>query len=89
VLGRVNERESMSENRIARFRVRKHMDGKPEFTLEISYDDAKGDGVVSVRPLGSRLEYTYPLSGVGEIVQAKHAKFLAQQKGISVPRARR
>lgn len=79
----------MSDNRIARFRVKKHMDGKPEFTFEVSYDEAKGDGVVSVRPLGSRLEYTWPLGEVGEIVQAKHAKYLAQQKGIAVPKAGR
>jgi len=79
----------MSDNRVARFRIKKHMDGKPEFTLEINYDEVKGDGVMSVRPLGSRLEYTWQLSGVGEIVQAKHAKFLTQQKGIAVPRARR
>lgn len=79
----------MSEGRVARFRVRVHMDGKPEATVEVTEKAGGEDFVVGVRPLGSRLEYTLLLSEVALIVQARHAKFLAAQKGINVPKARR
>lgn len=75
--------------RNARFRVQTHLDGKPEVTLEVSYDSAKSDGVVSVRPLHSRMEYTALLSDVAQFVAARHAKMLVSQNGINVPKARR
>lgn len=79
----------MSEGRVARFRVKVHMDGKPEATVEIVEHAGGEDYTVSVRPLHSRMEYRANLSDVALIVQARHAKWLAQQQGITVPGPRK
>lgn len=79
----------MSEGRVARFRVKTHMDGKPEVTVELTEHAGGGDFTVSVKPLGLRIEYTMNLSDVAQIVQARHVKFLLQSQGKPVPRPRR
>lgn len=77
----------MSEGRVARFRVRTHLDGQNEATVELTERAGGGDFVVAVRPLHSRIEYTGLLSDVAQIVAARHAKALAAQRGVTVPKA--
>lgn len=78
------------EGRVARFRVQGVLVDKAEVeaTVEIKLGD-DGRGTFTVRPLRSRDTYTRPLSDVALIVAARHAKFLAQAKGINVPQARK
>jgi hypothetical protein len=68
--------------------VGKRLDGQTELTVTLTETPA-GDYVVGVRPKGKRLEYTEMLWTLGEIVAARHAKMLASQAGISVPRPRK
>lgn len=75
-------------SRVSRFRIATHLDGKAEVTVEIRYDEVKRDGVVSIRPLHSRVEYTGLLSDAAQFVAARHAKALAAANGITVPRPR-
>lgn len=79
----------MSEGRVARFRVKARVGGQKECTVELTEDAGGEDFTVSVRPLHSRNEYREKLSVVAEIVEARHAKWLAAQAGVSVPKPRR
>ena len=79
----------MSEGRVARFRVKVHMDKAPEATVELTEHASGDDYTVSVRPLHSRIEYTGLLSDVALIVQARHVKALASAAGRPVPKPRR
>lgn len=79
----------MSEGRVARFRVKVHLDGAKEATVEMVEHASGEDFTVSVRPLHSRLEYRMNLSDVALYVQARHVKFLLQSQGKPVPKARR
>lgn len=77
--------------RRARFRVLGVLIGKQgdAATVTIKMNDTGTDGAFTVRPRYSRDTYTRPLSDVAQIVAARHAKFLAAQRGINVPRPRR
>jgi len=79
----------MSEGRVARFRVKARVGGQSEATVEVIEDAGGGDFTVSVRPLHSRNEYREKLSVVAQIVESRHAKWLAQQAGVPVPKPRR
>ena len=63
--------------RVARFKVKTHLDGQSEVTVEIKVTAGGEDAVVGVRPKHSRLEYTGLLSVVAQFVAARHAKELA------------
>jgi hypothetical protein len=82
--------DSRDEGRVARFRVLGVTIDKAtvEATVLVKMN-AEGTGSFTVRALRSRDTYTRPLSDVALIVAALHAKFMAQAKGISVPRPRR
>lgn len=79
----------MTDRRVARFRIRCSMDGKPEVTVELTEHAGGEDYTVSVRPLGARIEYTGLLSDVAKIVQARHAKAIVASRGLPVPKPRR
>lgn len=79
----------MSEGRVARFRIKARVGGQAEATVEVVEDAGGGDFTVSVRPLHSRQEFREKLSVVAQIVEARHAKWLAAQAGTPVPKPRR
>lgn len=80
----------MAEGRVVHLTVKapvgKRLDGQTELTVTLTETPA-GDFLIGVRPKGKRLEYTESLWTLGEIVAARHAKFLAQQAGVNVPKA--
>jgi hypothetical protein len=82
----------VSEGRVVHLTVQappgRRLDGQTELTVTLT-ETATGDFLVGVRPKGKRLEYKELLWTVGEIIAARHAKFLAQQAGIAVPKARK
>lgn len=82
----------MSEGRVVHLTVQapvgRRLDGQTELTVTLT-ETPSGDFIVGVRPKGKRLEYKEMLWTLGEIVAARHAKFLAQQQGIPVPKPRR
>ena len=79
----------MSEGRVARFRVRTHLDGQNEVTVELTEHASGEDFTVTVRPKHSRREYTGLLSDVAQIVASRDAKATVKAQGITVPRAGR
>ena len=81
--------DNVSEGRVVHLDVPvSHLDGQREASVTLT-ETPQGDYVVAVRPKGKRLVYTALLSDVALIVAARHAKFLAAQNGIAVPKARR
>jgi hypothetical protein len=78
----------MSEGRVVHLDVKAHLDGQNEIGVTLT-ETTQGDYVVAVRPKGKRLVYTGLLSDVALIVAARHAKALAAQNGIAVPRPRK
>jgi len=78
----------MSEGRVVHLDVRVHLDGQSEVGVTLT-ETPQGDFVVACRPKGKRIVYTGLLSDVVQIVAARHAKALAAQAGISVPRPRK
>jgi len=60
-----------------------------EGTVEIVEDAGGDDFTVKVRPLHSREFFSEKLSVLAQIVEARHAKWLAQQAGTPVPKPRR
>ena len=79
----------MSEGRVVNLVIPvQHLDGQKEVSITLTETPA-GDYVIAVRPKGKHMLYTGLMSDVAMFIAAKHAKFLAQQNGISVPRARK
>jgi hypothetical protein len=69
-------------SRVARFRVRAHLDGRTECMVQIRATAGGDDAVVFVRPLRSRMKYSWLLSDVVLMVAMRHVKAL-QAKGRS------
>lgn len=78
----------MSEGRVVHLDIPVHLDGQSEVGVTLT-ETPKGDYVIACRPKGKRVVYTGLMSDVVLIVAAKHAKFLAAQQGIPIPKPRR
>lgn len=75
--------------RVARFKIRTHIDGQHEATVELREHASGEDFTVLVWPKHSRREYSALLSDVAQIVVARHVKAMLASQGKPVPKARR